>query len=158
MLRAASRFLAAMLLAPAIALAQAPVPPAQATPQPSAPATQQRSVTMNLNQLIDFNEERGHAEFDPAWRREAWKDPMSHLEWAAAREQWAMQRGFIGGSGVPWGVSSYLKLQPGVDPRLVLKGPWAADWHELTPEEKIGRLAETGVYAGLIIGLLHALR
>jgi len=157
MLSAASRFLAAMLLAPALAWAQAPAPPAPVAPQPAAPE-QQRSITLNLNQLIDFKEERGHAEFDPAWRREAWKDPMSHLEWAVAREQWAMQRGFIGGSGVPWGVSSYLRFQPGVDPRLVLKGPWAQDWHELTPEEKIGRLAETGVYAGLIIGLLRALR
>jgi len=159
MVRVASLTPLLMVLGTTFASAQLPAPSPQPTSQTTSPtAPHERSITLNLNQLIDLNEERGHAEFDPAWRREAWKDPMVRLEWGVAREQWAMRRGFIGGSGIPWGVSSYMRFQPGVDPRLILKGPWAADWHELTPEEKIGRLVETGVYAGLIIGLLHALR
>ncbi|MFI5143533.1 MAG: hypothetical protein ACHQQS_13570 [Thermoanaerobaculales bacterium] len=157
-MRHAAQFaMAFLVLAATLAWAQVPAPPPD-TPGPATPTAPQRTVTMNLDQLIDFNQERGHAEFDPAWRREAWKDPMVRLEWGIAREQWTMQRGFVGGSGIPWGVSSYMRFQSGVDPRLVLRGPWAADWHELTPQEKIGRIVETGVYAGLIIGLLHALR
>jgi hypothetical protein len=126
-------------------------------PQAAPTASGERTLTLNLDQLLDLNIERGHAEFDSAMRREAWKNPMVRLEWGLQREQWAMRRGFIGGSGIPWGVSTSIAFQPGVNPKLVMKGPWAEDWHELTPEEKIGRLLETGAYAGLIIGLLHAL-
>ena len=42
-------------------------------------------------------------------------------------------------------------------PRLVLSGPFASDWNDLTPQEKIGRINEGVVYWGLIIGILSSI-
>lgn len=54
--------------------------------------------------------------------------------------------------------NGFLMAFPTADPRLVLAGPLAPDWHELTTQEKIGRVSEGVVYWGLIVGILASLR
>ena len=122
-----------------------------ATPTPT-PAPQ--PFSLKLSDLIEAGQERGHAEFDLGVRREMWHDPMVRLAYAVGREE---------ASQVRWGsppltATRLLLPSPAMDFRLVLAGPFASDWHELTPQEKIGRVAESAVYWGLIVGLARALR
>ncbi len=147
--------LASLLLASATASGQEP--PA-APPSPTPAAAPARTLTLNLNDLVEFQQERGHAEFDLGMRRELWQDPMVRLAIGLAREQSAETRGGLVGAPGPWSATSLLVTVPGADPRLVLAGPFASDWHELTPQEKVGRVAEQAVYLGLIIGILSNLR
>jgi hypothetical protein len=141
------------LLFAATAFGQGPSSPTS-TPGPET----QRKLTLNLNDLIEFQQERGHAEFDIGARRELWQDPMVRLAVGLAREQAAGTRGGLVGAHGAWNASSLLVTMPGADPRLVLAGPFASDWHELTPQEKVGRVAEQAVYLGLIVGILRNLR
>ncbi len=133
---------------------EAPTAPPSPTP---APAPQKR-ITLNLNDLIGFQQERGHAEFDRGMRLELYRDPMVRLAIGLAREQAAATRGgLVGAQGGPWTATSLLVTIPGADPRLVLAGPFAFDWHELTTQERIGRVAEQGVFLGLLVGILSGL-
>jgi hypothetical protein len=142
------------LLAAAAATAADP-PPAP----PAAVQTAQRALTLDLDRLFGIDLERGHAEFDGSLRRAIWRDdPMVRLAVAVDREQAAARRGGLVGLPPPFSSTTLLVTMPGPDPRLVFSGPWAADWHDLSTQEKIGRIAEGAAYAGLIVGILHALR
>ena len=150
-MRPAIAFLTCALLAAAVG---ADPPP---TPTP-APDVARRPLTLDLDRVVGFGPDRGHAEFDSTLRREMWADPMVRLGVAVGREEAAARAG-RGITFPPSYSAGYLLVtMPGPDPRLVLKGPWAADWHDLSTQEKIGRLAEGAAYAGLIIGILHGLR
>jgi hypothetical protein len=138
-----------LLLVGAAAGAEEPL----ATPTPAPTAAPQR-LKLNLNDWLEPKEERGHAEFDLGLRREIWRDPMVRLAFAVSREEASLMRG----GPVPLTATSLLMPRPGADPRLVLSGPFASDWHELTNQEKIGRIAESAVCWGLILGLARALR
>ena len=144
---------AALLLAAAVGAQQPPQAPS-ATPPP-APA---RTLKLSLKDLVEFQQERGHAEFDLGMRRELWQDPMVRLAMGVTREQAAGARGGLVGAPGPWSATSVFMTMPGADPRLVLAGPFASDWHDLTPQEKVGRVAEQAVYLGLIVGILSNLR
>jgi len=124
------------------------------TPPPSQP----RQLSLDLDRIFELREEPGHAEFDSRERRLAWRDPMIRLSLAVDRELWVARRGGLTGSGVPWSLGINLGYTPGADLRLVLAGPWAEDWHELSTPEKIGRAAEGAAVAGLFIGMLNWLR
>jgi len=132
--------------------------PAAPLPSPTSAPAPARRMTLSLKDLIEFQQERGHAEFDLGMRRELWADPMVRLSIGMARQQEAATRGGLVGAPGPWTATSLLVKTPGVDPRLVLAGPFASDWHELTPQEKVGRVAEQAVYLGLIVGILSSLR
>jgi hypothetical protein len=144
-----------MLLGCAV-MVSAEEPQAQPTPgTPQAPPA--RALKLNLNDLLELQQERGHAEFDTALRRELWKDPMIRLAIGVSREQAAAARGGLVGYPGPWSAANLLVTMPGADPRLVLAGPFASDWRDLTTGEKIGRTAEGVVYLGLIVGILSSL-
>ncbi len=132
--------------------------PASPQPTPAPVPVPARKMTLSLKDLIEFQQERGHAEFDMGMRRELWADPMVRLSIGMARQQEAATRGGLVGAPGPWSATSLLVTTPGADPRLVLAGPFASDWHELTPQEKVGRVAEQTVYLGLIVGILSSLR
>jgi len=150
-MKPAIAFLTCALVA---AVAAADPPP---TPTP-APDVAERPLTLDLDRVVGFGPERGHAEFDFTPRRDMWNDPMVRLGAAIGREEAAARSG-RGISFPPSFSSAYLlATAPGADPRLVLKGPWAEDWRDLSTQERIGRIAEGAVYAGLIIGILHSLR
>jgi len=138
------------------AAAGAADPPALPTPAP--PGVVNRPLTLNLDHLLDGIPEQGHAEFDNAVRRDLWNDPMARLALAVGREEAAARSGRGIAFPAPLAATSVLVTVPGADPRLVLSGPWAADWADLTTQEKIGRIAEGAVYAGLIVGILRGLR
>jgi hypothetical protein len=134
----------------------------QATPTPSPdrpPVTEtpQRPFSLNLDRLFD-RQERAHAEFDSSLRREIWNDSMTRLALAVNREEAAARRGGLIGYPVPFSASNLLVNFPGPDPRLVLAGPFATDWGDLSTQEKFGRIAETAVYYGIIVEILRGLR
>ncbi len=139
----------------AVAATAADPPPAP----PAAVQAAQRALTLDLNRLLGADLDRGHAEFDGSLRRAIWRDdPMVRLAVAVDREQAASRRGGLVGYPAPFSSTTLLATVTGTDPRLILSGPWANDWHDLNTQEKIGRIAEGAVYAGLIVGILHALR
>ena len=138
----------------AVAAAAADPPSPSAAVEPAKPA-----LTLDLNRLFGTDLERGHAEFDGSLRRAIWRDdPMVRLAVAVDREQTAARRGGLVGLPPPFSSTTVLVTIPGPDPRLVFSGPWAEDWRDLSTQEKIGRIAEGAAYAGLIVGILHALR
>jgi hypothetical protein len=139
-----------------VAIVNAQEPQVQPTPG-TADAPPERTLKLNLNDLLELQQERGHAEFDTALRRELWKDPMIRLAIGISREQAATARGGLVGYRGPWSAANLLVTMPGVEPRLVLAGPFASDWRDLTTGEKIGRATEGVVYLGLIAGILSSL-
>ncbi|HVN76455.1 MAG TPA: hypothetical protein VMT19_09070 [Thermoanaerobaculaceae bacterium] len=145
--------LLASFLAAAVGAADPP-----ATPTPAPAAVVKRPLTLNLDHLLDTIPESGHAEFNSEARRDLWNDPMERLAIAVAREEAAARSGRGIAFPAPLAASNLLFTVPGPNPRFVLSGPWAADWADLTPQEKIGRIAEGAVYAGLILGILAGLR
>ncbi|HUK13029.1 MAG TPA: hypothetical protein VLW17_06975 [Thermoanaerobaculaceae bacterium] len=136
--------------------------PARAAQASPAVAPETRTIKLDLDQLIDIDAAFGHAEFNPSARREMWKDPMVRLEYGLAREQWAAQWGGMPNSWPPATIGASILLRPPAGPRLIFPVSWASDWEQLTPQEKIGRLTEdalyAGIYAGIIAGILRALR
>ncbi len=145
-------FLASFVVA-AVAAAEPP-----ATPTPAPPAVVNRPLTLNLDHLLDTIPEHGHAEFNTDARRDLWNDPMARLALAIGREETAARSGRGIAFPPQFSAATMLVTAPGADPRLVLSGPWASDWADLTPQEKIGRIAEGAVYYGLIVGILAGLR
>jgi hypothetical protein len=81
-----------------VAIVNAQEPQVQPTPG-TADAPPERTLKLNLNDLLELQQERGHAEFDTALRRELWKDPMIRLAIGISREQAATARGGL--VGVP---------------------------------------------------------
>ena len=147
-----------LTLAASAGFAQDLFPPSSISPTATTAADDAgQRLKLNLDQLIDIDQSFGHAEFNPAVRREMWRDPMVRLEYGVAREMWAAQRGGLAGSGIPWSISTSVMMQPGVSPRLIFAGPWAADWDRLTAQERIGRIAEGAVYAGIVAGIIAGL-
>jgi hypothetical protein len=122
------------------------------TPDATPPAVV-LPLKLNLKDLVELREERGHAEFDLGLRRTMWDDPMTRLAFGMAREQASQMRW----GPLPLTATGRLVPMPGADPRLVLSGPFASDWRDLTPQEKIGRISEGVVYWGLIIGILSSI-
>ena len=158
-MKPATLVLACSFVAALAAAQPAPAPPSAPAPAPTpAPEVAKRPLTLDLDRAVNLEPDRGHAEFDMTSRREVWADPMVRLGMALGREEAAATSGR--GISFPPALSPgyLLATTPGADPRLILKGPWAEDWHDLSTQEKIGRIAEDAVYAGLIIGILHSLR
>ncbi len=142
------------LLAAGAAAAQTGLPAAPA-PEPT-PAAAARAFSLRIGDVLSHYE-RGNAEFDPAPRRVVWDDPMARLAGFVAREQAAARRGGLVGLPVPLAPGHVMVAVPGPSYRLVLAGPFAADWQSLTAQEKAGRLAETAVSYGIMYEILRAL-
>ena len=149
-MRAGFATLGLVLLAAAAPATDEPtaVRPPEATPPPVM-----LPFKLNLKDLVELREERGHAEFDLGFRRAMWDDPMTRLAFGMAREQASQMRW----GPLPLTATGRLIPMPGSDLKLVLSGPFASDWNDLTPQEKIGRISEGVVYWGLIIGILSSI-
>jgi hypothetical protein len=150
----ATRTLTALLAALCIAVAAGAQPAPTPTPAPEAVT---RPLSLNLARIAAGDDRTGHAEFNLSLRREFWNDPMVRLDFALNREQAAARRGGMFGFGTQFTAGTLPLRLPGVDSRLILKGPWAEDWHDLTTGEKIGRATETVVTYGILFELLRAL-
>ncbi len=148
--------LLASLLVTGVAAAEPPAP----TPAPGqgVPPAATRRLSLDLDTVLAPPQERGHAEFDSSLRRVWWSDPMVRLSFGLAREEAASHGSGIVSTRPPMTAAGLLAVPPGADMRLVLAGPFASDWHTLSGQEKFGRIAESAVYYGLIIGLVHAMR
>ncbi|HVN77338.1 MAG TPA: hypothetical protein VMT19_13550 [Thermoanaerobaculaceae bacterium] len=131
----------------------APTPAPQPTPAPAVPA---RALSLNLDDVL-ARRERGHAEFDRAVQRVVWDDRMVRLASGVAREEAAARRGGLVGLPVPFTAGSLAGTMPGPGVSVVLAGPFAGDWHDLSPQEKVGRIAETAVTYGIIFEILRGL-
>ena len=129
------------------------------TPLPEHTSTAEapeRLLSLNLDRVLD-QDERGHSESDLSLRREIWSDPMVRLAFGIGREEAAARRGGLVGYPVRFTAGGLRAPLPGADLRLVLSGPLAADWHDLSTPEKIGRVAETVVCYAMIFGILRGL-
>ncbi|HVN32464.1 MAG TPA: hypothetical protein VMT45_10810 [Thermoanaerobaculaceae bacterium] len=135
----------------ALASAVAEEPPGPTPPAPAAAAAAR--FKLDLANLLALPEEGGHAEFNLGLRRESWNDPMVRLAYALGREQASQMRFDV----MPWTANDWLLAMPGPGLGQVLAGPFASDWHDLTPQEKIGRISEGVVYWGLFIGILSSI-
>ena len=147
--------LGSLLAAYAAAGTEQPKP----TPAPDGPPaaeTQKRPFSLDLHRLLD-QQPPGHAEFNTTVRREIWSDPMTRLAYGVSREEAAARRGGLVGYPLPFSATGVLASYPGPDPRLVLSGPFASDWSDLSTQEKFGRAAETAVYYGIIFELLRGM-
>ncbi len=140
-----------LLLVAAVAYAQDAPPPAASTPAPAQPA---QPFKLHLRDLIETQGERGHAEFDMGVRREWVADPMVRLAYTVAREEASQFRG----GPAPLTATSFLMSAPRPPMGLVLSGPFARDWAQLTTQEKIGRMTETAVTWSLVIALARSFR
>jgi hypothetical protein len=155
-MRTVLALLASILTAAAAAAADPPAPTAAPGPaQVEQPAA--RPLSLNLDKLFALERERGHAEFDASLRQAWWSDPMVRLSFGVAREEAAARRGGLVGYPAPFSATAMMSVPPGPDLRLVLAGPFASDWHDLSTQEKVGRIAEGAAYYGLIYGILRAL-
>ncbi len=155
-MRTTFALLASLLLAGAAAAADPPAPAAAPTPSPAErPAT--RPLSLDLDKFFDLQRERGHAEFNASLRQVWWSDPMVRLSVGVAREEAAARRGGLVGYPAPYSATAMMSLPPGPDLRRVLAGPFASDWHDLSTQEKFGRIAEGAAYYGLFYGILRAL-
>jgi len=148
-----------VLILGAIVIAQPVAGADQApTPVPAAPAdTPRRPLSLRLDHLLDQDATR-HAEFNLSARRVIWEDKMVRLALALEREEAAARRGGQIGVPVPMTASSSFLPVQGPDLRLVLGGPLAADWHDLSPREKVGRVTETVVTYGIIFEIVRGLQ
>jgi hypothetical protein len=124
---------------------------------PSAAVGRQPRLTLGLDPALGETWAK-HSEFNPSFRREIWSDPMVRLGFALSREEAAARQGGLVGYPVLFVTAGGLQVPaaPG-DLRLVLSGPLARDWHDLSPEEKFGRMTETVVYYGLLFELARSL-
>jgi hypothetical protein len=155
-MRLAFALLASLLIAGVVAAADPPVPAPSPTPSPAeTPAT--RPLSLGLDKLFDLQRARGHAEFNSSLRQVWWNDPMVRLSYGVAREEAAARRGGLVGYPAAFSATAMMSRPPGADLRLVLAGPFASDWHDLSAQEKFGRIAEGAAYYGLIYGILRAL-
>jgi hypothetical protein len=96
--------------------------------------------------------------YEPAreLRLALWDSPMSRLELAVAREQWALRNPGPFGSVVPFQIiqlPTRLRLDSGAQP-LVL-GPWNSAWGQLTWQEKVAASAQTGFIAWAMIEMIR---
>jgi hypothetical protein len=151
--------LAPLMLLASILIAGGATGAGQADNPPPGPAptvdTPERLLLLDLNRALD---ERGRAEFDLSLRRDAWSDPMVRLGFGVAREEAAARWGGLVGYPVAFTAGSFQVPPPPVDLRLVLSGPFAADWQDLSPQERVVRVTETVVYYGLIFEILRELQ
>jgi len=146
--------LTALLVLISIAAAVRADPPPTATPAPDAAA---RPFTLNLARIAAGDDRTGHAEFNVDLLSEFWKDPMIRLSFAQNRELTAARNSGSLGFPTQFMAGPMPLIIPSPDPRMVLQGPWAADWHDLTTGEKIGRATETAVTYGIIFEILRSL-
>jgi hypothetical protein len=149
-MRAAFVTLGFLLVALVPAVAEEPPAPTPQAPAAGAPTP----FKLDLANLLALPDEEGHAEFNLGLRREFWNDPMVRLAYDLRREQASQMRFDV----MPWTANDWLLAMPGPDLGQVLAGPFASDWHELTPQEKIGRISEGVVYWGLFVGILSSIR
>ena len=109
---------------------------------PGAPAPGQRVFRLDLQALYLPG-------YEPAreLRLAAWDSPMSRLELAGLREQWALRRAGPTGSVVPFQAGRLpltLHLDPSV--RSLVLGPWNSEWDRLTWQEKVAAGAQTSFF------------
>jgi len=151
-------FLAGTWIVAAAAAAENPVPAAAPTPEATpAPEAANHPFSLNLHRIAAGDDRTGHAEFNLDIRREFWIDPMIRLSFALDREQVAARSSGTFGFPTQAVAGPAPLIIPSADPRMVLQGPWAADWHDLTTGEKIGRATETAVTYGIIFEILRSL-
>jgi hypothetical protein len=139
------------ILTLALLLAAAPFAAAQQSAAAPAPPPQ-RAFRLHLKPLYQPG-------YEPAreLRLALWDSPMSRLELAAAREQWAFRNPGPTGTVIPFeGVQLPLRLSMASSAQTLVLGPWNAGWKDLTWQEKTAAAAQTGVLAlGLIEALAH---
>jgi hypothetical protein len=119
-----------------------------------APASVVRTLRLGLEPLYLPG-------YEPAreLRLAAWDSPMSRLELAAAREQWAVVNPGPSGTVVPFqGVRLPLRLNLASPAESLVTLPWSPSWGRLTWQEKVAAGAQDGVLIWALVDLLGRLR
>jgi hypothetical protein len=95
--------------------------------------------------------------YEPAreLRLALWDSPMSRLELAAAREQWAFRNPGPTGPVLPFESGQFpMRLRLQSPAQTLLPGPWNPSWSSLTWQEKVAGGAQTGLVTLALIQLL----
>lgn len=141
-----------MVLAAVLFLAVSPLAAAQQAADTSRP--DHPAFHLDLQPLFVPGYEAGRE-----LRLALWDSPMSRLELAVAREQWALRNVGPMGAVVPFQqfvIPQRLDFATGAQ-RLVL-GPWSRDWNRLTWQEKLAAGAETGLLALVLVEMVRHVR
>ena len=135
-------------------LAMAGAPFTYAQDGQAAPTSRHSAFRLNLEPLFMPGYEAGHE-----LRLALWDSPMSRLELAAAREEWALRNPGPTGPVIPFQqltIPQHLDFSSNAQ-RLLL-GPWSGEWSQLTWQEKVAAGAETGVLALVLIEIARHVR
>ncbi len=122
---------------------------AVAAQQPAgAPAEPHPSFRLDLSPLVLPG-------YEPAreLRMALWDSPMSRLELAVAREQWAVRHPGPVGLVTPFERAQLpLRLSFDSGAQSAFMGPWNPQWQQLTWQERVAAGAQTGLFLWVVVG------
>ncbi len=82
--------------------------------------------------------------------------PMSRLELAVSREQWALRAPGPAGNVVPFQVAPLpFRFRADSTGQSLVFGPWNSGWDQLTWQEKVAAGAQTGFFALALIQMVR---
>ena len=85
-------------------------------------------------------------------RMALWDSPMSRLELAVAREQWAVRHPGPVGLVTPFDRTQLpLRLNFVSGAQSALAGPWSPEWRQLTWQERVAAGAQTGLFLWVLV-------
>jgi hypothetical protein len=89
-------------------------------------------------------------------RMALWDSPMSRLELAVSREQWALRNPGPAGITVPFQAGP-LPFRFNFDPagQALVLGPWDSKWDQLNWQEKFAAGVQTGVLAMVLVEMVR---
>lgn len=81
-----------------------------------------------------------------------WNSPMSRLELAVSREQWALRNPGPAGNVVPFQVAPLpFRFRADTGGQSLVLGPWNSGWDQLTWQEKFATGAQTTLFALVLV-------
>jgi hypothetical protein len=119
--------------------------------EPGAQAPSPRAFKLDLQPLYLPG-------YEPAreLRLVLWDSPMSRLELAVSREQWALRNPGPTGTVVPFQVAPLpLRFSWDRAGQLLVLGPWSPKWDKLSWGDKIAASAQTAFIAWTVIQMVR---
>jgi hypothetical protein len=85
-----------------------------------------------------------------------WDSPMTRLELAVSREQWAARNPGPAGGVAPFQVAPLpFRFRFDSAGQLLVLGPWSSKWDQLTWQEKVAAGAQTSFFAWALLEMVR---